>query len=179
MTRFSFLWALLLSVGLHGGLLGLPEIWPGLGPRPDSRLPARLEVRLQPQAEAHEAVLKNTWEDAAENIQAPVPSAPTSSSKPSLSRKSAAHQAHEVQVAQRKLSRHIYYPPVAINQGLEGEVRLLIKLAADGRFLAVSVAASSGFPVLDRAALDAAHAMGRLPDTGLKVLLLPVVFRLQ
>ena len=69
----------------------------------------------------------------------------------------------------------MYYPPEAIAQGLEGEVRLLLRLAEDGRLLAVSVAASSGFP----AALEAAHAMGRIPEAGVRELLLPVVFRLQ
>lgn len=48
---------------------------------------------------------------------------------------------------------------------MEGDVHLIVKLAADGQVEDVHVAASSGFPLLDNAAIKAAYAMGRLPGS--------------
>lgn len=81
--------------------------------------------------------------------------------------------------AQRKLAAHLFYPPEAIARGLEGEARLLLTLDDAGRVLEADIAASSGHAVLDRAAVAAAYAMGRLPAAGGRELILPVVFRLQ
>jgi protein TonB len=185
----SLPWAVLASVVLHGLLLIPQSFWP-LFQLPPTRLqpPARLEARLSPLPVAEAApLLKNTLLAAAVAAPAAASVAPAASavskaastvaSPPRAARK--ARGEHGVQIAQRKLAQHMYYPPEAIAQGLEGEVRLLLRLAEDGRLLAVSVAASSGFPLLDRAALEAAHAMGRIPEAGVRELLLPVVFRLQ
>ena len=46
-------------------------------------------------------------------------------------------------------------------------------------FRDAQVAASSGHKLLDEAAVKAAMAMGRLPETGAREVLLPVVFRLR
>ena len=62
---------------------------------------------------------------------------------------------------------------------MEGDVHLIIKLAADGQVEDVHVEASSGFPLLDNAAIKAAYAMGRLPGSTSRELILPVIFRLQ
>ena len=80
--------------------------------------------------------------------------------------------------AQRKLSQHLFYPAEALARGLEGEVRLLVRLSPDGRVDEVSVAASSGHAILDNAAIKAAYAMGGLPGAP-RELILPVVFQLQ
>ena len=152
-------------------------------------LEARLLEVLPPQESIHEPLLKNTLSDdeLKKNAQKDIRKSPLSEvadavAKPSMARALrpvARHQADAVQWTQRKLSHHMYYPPEAIDQGLEGEVRLLLRLNDEGRLLSVSVAASSGFPILDQAALAAARAMGQIPEVGVKELLLPVVFRLQ
>ena len=84
-----------------------------------------------------------------------------------------------MQAAQRKLSQHLFYPPEAIARGIEGEVRLILKLSADGAVENVSIAASSGSPLLDNAAIKAAYAMGSLTGANSRELILPVIFRLQ
>ena len=66
-----------------------------------------------------------------------------------------------------------------VERGIEGEVRLILKLGADGVVDDVSIAASSGYPILDNAAIKAAYAMGRLAGTTSRELILPVIFRLQ
>ena len=84
-----------------------------------------------------------------------------------------------MQAAQRKLSKHVFYPPEAVSRGLEGDVRLIVKLASDGRIDDVQLAASSGHPLLDNAAIRAAYAMGSLAGASGRELIVPVYFRLQ
>jgi len=138
------------------------------------RLPPDL-ARLPEPPPLPESLLKNTIDPEASEPQPQ--SAPPTASKPSPTRRPAAKR--EIQTAQRKLSEHIFYPPEAIARGLEGEVRLIITLAPDGRVEDVHVGASSGHPILDNAAIKAAYAVGRLPGTTSRELILPVIFRLQ
>jgi protein TonB len=62
---------------------------------------------------------------------------------------------------------------------MEGDVRLILKLSADGTVDDVGIAASSGHPILDNAAIKAAYAMGKLTGVTSRELILPVIFRLQ
>ncbi|KAB2938107.1 MAG: energy transducer TonB [Rhodocyclaceae bacterium] len=73
----------------------------------------------------------------------------------------------------------MFYPPEAVSRGLEGEVRVLLTLDAEGGIMDAQVAAGSGHRLLDIAAVQAALAMGSLPGAGVRELILPVVFRLR
>ena len=64
-------------------------------------------------------------------------------------------------------------------QNIEGNVRLIIKLSDSGAVEDVIVAASSGYPILDNAAIKAAYAMGSLTGVTSRELILPVIFRLE
>ena len=88
-------------------------------------------------------------------------------------------QKRDIQIAQRKLSEQQFYPPEAIARNIEGEVRLIIKLAENGAVDDVAIAASSGHAILDNAAIRAAYAMGALTGVTSRELILPVVFRLE
>ena len=57
-------------------------------------------------------------------------------------------------------------------------MRLILTLSDDGRIVDVGIAASSGHPVLDKAAERAAWAMGRVSWAQSRELILPVIFRL-
>ncbi|MBK9596331.1 MAG: energy transducer TonB [Rhodocyclales bacterium] len=58
-------------------------------------------------------------------------------------------------------------------------MRLLLTLDGNGAIRDAQVAAGSGHPILDEAAIKAALAMGSLPDAGAREVILPVVFRLR
>jgi len=164
--------ALALSLALHGAVL-LPELLkrlPVAPPRP--ALQALLRLPPSPERPA-EPLLKNTLDPEEETPEIKKPPPPT---PPQLSKTPAKR---EVKAAQRKLSEHLYYPPEAIARGLEGEVRLILKLSADGAVEDVNIAASSGHRVLDNAAIKAAYAMGKLTGATSRELILPVIFRLQ
>lgn len=167
------IFALALSLALHGGLV-VPDLVKRLAvapPRP--ALQAVLRLPPAPEAIPAEPLLKNTIDPE----EAPPPVKPPPKTAPQAKPKAVAKR--EVQVAQRKLSEHLFYPPEAVARGIEGEVRLIVKLSADGAVESVSIAASSGHPLLDNAAIKAAYAMGQLTGASSRELILPVVFRLQ
>lgn len=169
--------ALALSLTLHAALL-LPDlgrvVGPASPPTPTPTLQGRLHIPVGPPSQpSSDPVLKDTLADE----QALPPSA---SARVVDKPKTAPSNARQVvRAAQRKLSQHLYYPPEAVARGIEGEVRLILTLAADGRIVDVSVATGSGHPMLDRAAVQAAYAVGRIDWSPSRELLLPVVFRLE
>ncbi len=81
--------------------------------------------------------------------------------------------------ALRRISAYVVYPPTAVEAGLEGTTHLLIKLDANGTILHASVAATSGHPELDHAAVNAALRAGRIESGGRSEILIPMTFRLQ
>lgn len=164
MPSRRLLLAYVASISLHAALLGGGMF---ITPAPQDIRPAMIEATLHRPPPA-EPVLKDTLADATKLGTAGTPPAARSGEP----RKS-------VVAARRKLAAHVYYPPEAIRLGLEGEVRLLLTLAADGTITDASVAASSGHELLDQAAVHAARALARLPGTDRRELLLPVMFRLR
>jgi protein TonB len=68
--------------------------------------------------------------------------------------------AHDYLAAQ--LARYFTYPALARRQGWEGQVLLAVTIEADGQLENPQVATSSGYAVLDAAALHALQRVGRL-----------------
>ena len=167
------IFALALSLALHAVLI-VPDLLGRLAvapPRP--ALQAALRLPPKPETPPAEPLLKNTIDSEETPPAVKPPPPPAAQAKPKAAAK------REVQIAQKKLSQHLFYPPEAIARGIEGEVRLIVKLSADGSVDSVNVAASSGHPLLDNAAIKAAYAMGRLTGATSRELILPVIFRLQ
>lgn len=167
--------ALTVSLLLHLALLA------GRLPVPASARPERIEVRLNiPDSApppAPDVFEKNTL--APETAAPPAPLPPPVAAPKHAATKSARLKAAEEQHAIRKLSEHILYPQAAIDANHEGTVHLLLKLDVDGNILHASVAAGSGHPELDHAALQSALRAGRLNGGGRAEIILPITFRLQ
>lgn len=170
MPSRRLLLALAASLALHLALLGL-----GLPAGKVSPRDTAISARLLPPALVKPAqpLLKDTLSEAEAPQAAAMPPKPveTTGRRPARPK--------PVVAAQRKLSEVLFYPPEAVARGLEGEVRLLLTLDADGTIREALVAAGSGHAILDEAAVKAAFAMGRLPEAGAHEVLLPVVFRLR
>ena len=165
--RLPFAFAL--SLVLHG-VLFLPDLLPRPTPRPRPALDAVLRAPLPPPAA--EPLLKDTLAEESDR-------AATKPAEPPPEKKASTNIQRSTRIAQRKLLQHVFYPPEAVARGIEGEVRLLVRLDADGRVSEARIAASSGHAILDDAALRAAYAAGRLGGEGVRELILPVVFHLQ
>ncbi|WIM06357.1 MAG: energy transducer TonB [Candidatus Nitricoxidivorans perseverans] len=159
---FRLLSALAVSLLLHAAVLGAMT-W-RFDRAPAAATPAMFSATLVHPA-GHDPLLKNTLSDGAA-AGTPPPAAGKGKPVPT-------------EEAQRRLAEHLYYPPEAIARGLEGEVRLLLSLDVAGNVLDAQVASGSGHDLLDRAAVRAAFAMGRLPGADAREAILPVVFRLR
>jgi protein TonB len=178
--------ALTLSLALHLGLL-LPDALRLARPVAAPRLEASLRLPEKAPPASDEALLKNTLTTRpapptvkpppAARIASPAPSpSPSPSPAPAPNRIAARR---EIAAAQRKLSQHLYYPPAAVARGIEGEVRLILRLSADGSIAEVDIATGSGHAILDQAAVKAAYAMGHVSWAHSRELILPVIFRLE
>ena len=86
--------------------------------------------------------------------------------------------AHVARKGQRLDSLFRFYPPEAIRQGLEGEAIVMLRLGGDGGVLAAQIAKSSGYLILDEAALRAIRATPRF-SPGPREIMLPVTFALR
>jgi protein TonB len=166
MPSRRLLLAYVASISLHAALLGGGML---AAPAPPDVTPAMIEATLRPPPPV-EPVLKDTL---------PEPTKPAVTEAPPVGTAWTGTPKRSVIAARRKLAEHIYYPPEAIRLGLEGDVKLLLTLAADGTIVDASVAGGSGHAILDQAALRAAFALGRLPDMGRGEIILPVSFRLR
>lgn len=83
-----------------------------------------------------------------------------------------------------KLREYRRYPPAARRLGQEGVVTLMIEIAADGELRQAEVRATSGYPLLDKAAThllhEAAAALrGQMHPPGGSRLEIPVAYRLD
>lgn len=99
----------------------------------------------------------------------------------------------EMQATGERLSRqllqamlpHFHYPLFARQQGWQGEVRVAVHIARDGQLSHLRLARTSGFALLDAAALGSLGKIHRLPDAASTLLdaggvdlNVPVVYRL-
>lgn len=171
--------AFAVSLVLHATVLGAGAFRNLLKPAPPKVL--QVNLRLPPvEIPPAEPLIKNTL-DPDEPKPEPKPPKPKPEPRPQPTPKPnlAKAEKSQVQAAQQKIAKHLYYPSEAIARGLEGEVRLLLLLGGEGAIADVQIAASSGHAILDNAAIKAAYAMGRLSGVAGKEMILPVIFRLQ
>lgn len=169
--------ALAVSAVLHAAVL----FWPTPAGTPPTPAAPPLVARLKPVRPAAppapppaEPLLKDTL--STQDKPDAAPPAPAAVRPARLSPVAAARARER---AQRKLNAHLFYPQDAIDRDLEGTVTLRLLLDDAGRVLEAGVLASSGHPVLDRAAMEAARRMGRVDAGGLRELMLPITFRLE
>jgi protein TonB len=99
--------------------------------------------------------------DPTEASTSPAPDAAPASDSTALAAVSTRSRlAHDYLTAQ--LARYFTYPALARRQGWEGHVLLALTIEPDGQLENLQVASSSGYAVLDAAALHALQRVGRL-----------------
>jgi len=156
--------ALLLSLTLHAALIVAPAM-----------LAAKKRPAAAPVLEAH--LLRPPPAESAAEAVSSLPASGDSRPQP-VAPAPKALQGGALRRAQTAFSEHLFYPPQAVAQGLEGDVVLLLTLSDGGQLISASIARSSGHALLDQAALDAARRIGALPGNPRQTLF-PVSFRLQ
>ncbi|MGA7801195.1 MAG: TonB family protein [Gammaproteobacteria bacterium] len=121
----------------------------------------------RPRHPASRAVTRSTPSDNAPKHSAAAPS-PTSAAPghPSSPRNAARHGTLTQRLRKaltKGLERHFHYPPLARERGWQGQVILSLRIDRTGHISGLKVAHSSGYPVLDRAALHSLQQVHRLP----------------
>ena len=85
---------------------------------------------------------------------------------------------------ERAFALHFYYPRRAIKRGWQGEVKISLRIEANGHLTRVRILNSSGHKLLDNAAITSIHKVQILPtaiallDGQILDLVLPVEYRL-
>ena len=160
--------AFTLSLVLHGSLLVADAIRPSSQPRTPAllatlRLPPEPEPASPPEPPPlPDTLLKNTIEEERSRQEEPAAAPPREERKQQAPRKKSLSE-REIRAVRKKLSEYVFYPEQARKMGIEGTVVLFVELADDGRIQDVRVVSSSGFPILDNAAIKGFYAVGRLP----------------
>ena len=150
--------AFLVSIALHAGILFVlssvvaPRANVGVNPDSPTVVTARLKNTM---SDEETPVLKRSLGSAA----------PVDGMRP-------AKKETRVANAQR------FYPLQAIKNGIEGEAIVLLRIDERGRLLDARIARSSGYAILDQAALRAVHAAPRFAS-GAREILFPVTFALH
>ena len=98
---------------------------------------------------------------------------------------SASTNSRQLEVVLRKaFNAHFYYPRLAIRRGWQGEVRLGLRIEANGHLTRVRILQGSGHDLLDRAAIKSLNRVELLPaavallNGGSMDLVLPIQYQL-
>lgn len=190
----SLVLALGFSALLHGALL---LDWLGMfrTPKPPPQTPPRMTATLIPAVPPPQPELKLDETELSPPEPTPEPPKPLPQKpqkppkvvepKPKLEKNSVPGTLPPpaAKEAQKQLARMArkegFYPLEAINKGWQGEILVQIFLDANGHVVAARVENSSGYPILDEAALKAARALKSLPAEGVEDAFLTVSFRLE
>jgi protein TonB len=79
-----------------------------------------------------------------------------------------------------KIIRGLNYPAIARTRGWSGKVTVAFTVCADGSVEELSIVESSGFPILDKSALETIKKACPLPKPPVKTaLVMPIVYRLE
>lgn len=67
---------------------------------------------------------------------------------------------------QTQMNTYFSYPPLARRRNWQGEVHLGVRVEANGRLSNIHVVHSSGYSILDKAAINSLRRIATLPDAG-------------
>ena len=183
---WALLLSLLLSVAFHMLALGIANISMHAQRSPPQRTLLHAELRplqkeLRPEAE--ETELKNTIvepEPATEPTPEPVISTAAPRANEKKVRQAETLSEKKLERVLERVSDRVFYPPEAVANGWEGETVLLVEMDRRGTIQRVSVASSSGYAVLDEAAIRALSGRRSLgPGLQEKAVLFPISFKLD
>ncbi len=172
---------LLLSIFIH-----IFIFWPGLtkktAPPNAQRIEARLLSEVMPAIKTEVPLKFNPPEPEMQRPESSKPRPPkpqSPSPTPKTEAKTISWQQQIKQHLKKLQQTGQFYPLEAIAQGMEGEVLIFMVLDAQGQVGAARVEQSSGYALLDQAALRAIRSLSSLPAETPREVILPVRFRLR
>jgi len=102
---------------------------------------------------------------------------------PITDKQQAESKARVISIINKELIQHFIYPKLAQKRNWQGKVLLSLRVSASGKINNVQLNSSSGYDVLDQAAINSLVKVGYLPQTSTWLsndiyLQLPVVYQL-
>ena len=174
----------LLFLAITGSLLlhALPFL-PELISTPQKKSTAQpMQASLRPPPETPKAPVPQVPlilpEKPVKKAPAPPPKPASKPDKPPESGAKTWTQAVRQQLKQLQ-DKGQFYPEEARRQGIEGEALVLLIIDPSGNVVAARIEQSSGYRILDDAALSAVRSLRSLPADAPQQSLLPVRFRLR
>jgi protein TonB len=152
-------------------------------PTPAQPEPAALNpiVKQKPQPKTTHTATKSKPLDTVQQTETPHTPDNTATTTTAIHHNDAALRERLKVTLQQALAENFRYPLLARRRGWQGEVLLAFRIEADGSILDARIARSSGYGVLDNAALSALGKVKRLHrDTPRSLTIqLPVIYRLE
>ena len=76
--------------------------------------------------------------------------------------------------------KHLVYPPIARRMNWSGKVVVAFTIVENGNVQDVRVAATSGFPILDKSALETVRVVAPFPKPPVRAeIVVPINFRIM
>lgn len=136
---------------------------------------------VTPTAQDEEAVpVRKEWTEAAPQTVSPQPMNSSKEAGDADAAMKAGYLSSQFVPIRDKILRNLNYPAIARRMGWSGKVMVAFTVCADGSVEKLSVVESSGYPVLDKYALETIRKSCPLPKPPVKTaLIMPVVYRLE
>ena len=181
------------SIGIHGSLFVMSDsinlTLPGSA---GSVMSVKLEEKTQPAIQSNVRTLQNneitksTQKTTAQKQpeKTTVKHGNNNSQQNSLAKKiNSESKAHVFSVIYKHLNEHFKYPKIAQRRNWEGQVVLAFHITHEGNIEDIKINHSSGYNVLDQAAMISLQKIGQLPqltswlNTGIEIQI-PIIYQL-
>lgn len=181
---------ILASAGIHAGLVIISNTsditLPGYS---GSVMVVQIKNKHFSKAIKPEAVKKGitTIEKDIANIKIPSKNKNREKSTPietaSIDKNSSTSKARVASILYKELNQYFTYPRLAIKQSWQGKVLLSLRVTSNGEIKNIQLNSSSGYDVLDQAAINSLSKVEQLPETSSWLpfdidLELPVIYKL-
>ena len=161
------------SVGIHGGLILMSDsaelTLPGTtGSVIQVKLENKIQEIIQPipekpqQKNINKIVRRTQTPDSFKKVAVKIKETQQQSS---LQKKTnTISKAHVISIIYKRLNNHFKFPRIAQRRNWQGQVVLAFRLSRDGNIKNIKINHSSGYNVLDQAAIVALQKIGQLPQ---------------
>ena len=131
----------------------------------------------------HKSIIKKSQKETEKTVKNANATNKKNSKKRYLQARNIPSTAHVIASINQQLHEHFYYPIIARKQNWQGRVLLTFKINDNGEVKNINVIESSGYNILDSAAVKALKKLNKIasnfhwPQNGIKINL-PVIYQL-
>ncbi len=122
---------------------------------------------------------KDESADAAINSQSEMPVLPSTKEQPQTDNDQQRYRKEHFIYIRELITKHLVYPPLARKMNWSGKVVVSFTVAEDGSANKIRVTETSGFPILDKSALDTIRKVAPFPKPPVRAeIVVPINFKM-